>query len=112
MSRMEEQPVLGRRRGPRWSKVSNGISLPIEMADDLVLRGRALQLALPPSACFTHLSAARLNGWWLPPLPDDLPTWVAVPESVARPRRRELRASRLRDMPETGAARRRPGGPG
>lgn len=100
MADMEHRHVLGRRRGPRWTKISNGIYLSTDLADDPVARCRALQLALPPCAGFTHLSAARLNGWWIPPLPEDLPTWIAVPESMPRPRRRELRASRLRDMPE------------
>jgi hypothetical protein len=69
------------------------------LADDAAAHCRALQLVLPVTGGFTHLTAARLHGWWLPPLPDDLPCWVAVPESEPRPRRRELRTKRLRVMP-------------
>jgi hypothetical protein len=96
---VDEQPALGRRRRPRWAKISNGVYLPVRLADDQLAHCRALQLVLPVTGGFTHLTAARLHGWWLPPLPDDLPCWVAVPESAPRPRRRELRTKRLRVMP-------------
>lgn len=47
----------------------------------------AWQLALPPSASFTGLTAAVVRGWWVPPVPSGLPVFVAMPNSDPRPRR-------------------------
>ncbi|QCC76262.1 hypothetical protein E2C04_01830 [Nocardioides daphniae] len=55
---------------------------------------RAWLGVLPPDACFTHVTAARLLGLWLPPLPDDLVTVVALPPAAHPVRRRGLRATR------------------
>jgi len=61
----------------------------------------AWQLALPDTAVFTHLTAARVRGWWLPPLPDDLPVFVAIPVGENRPRRRGLVVLRPKTAPES-----------
>ena len=67
--------------------------------DDPVLSElRAWQAVLPPTAQLTHLTAARVRGWWLPPLPDHLPVFVAVPGD-SRPQRPGLRVSRHRFLP-------------
>lgn len=53
---------------------------------------------LPDSSRFTHLTAARLHGLWLPPLPRGLPVFVACDPAGTRPRRHGLhvvRPSRL-----------------
>lgn len=47
----------------------------------------AWRLVLPETGMFTHLTAAREHGWWLPPLPVDLPVFAAVPHGGPRPRR-------------------------
>ena len=39
----------------------------------------AWQLVLPDEGCFTHLTAAGLLGWWLPPLPAGLPVFACQP---------------------------------
>jgi hypothetical protein len=49
---------------------------------------------LPASAGFTHLTAAAAYGWWLPPLPQQLPVFVTMPADAARPRRGGLIVSR------------------
>jgi hypothetical protein len=41
-------------------------------------RLRAWQLVLPPDAVFTGLTSALVRGWWVPPLPRDLPLFVAA----------------------------------
>jgi hypothetical protein len=41
-------------------------------ADEL----HAWQTVMRPAAAFTHLTAARVRGWALPPLPSRLPVWV------------------------------------
>ena len=55
----------------------------------------AWKLVLPPSGAFTHLSAAGEYGWWLPPLPDDLPVFVSMAANEGRPKREGLRVARL-----------------
>ncbi|QCX26318.1 hypothetical protein [Nocardioides jishulii] len=55
---------------------------------------RAWASVLPSDACFTHVTAARLLGLWLPPLPADLVTLAALPPGAHPVRRRGLRASR------------------
>lgn len=52
------------------------------LADELM----AWQLALPPTAAFSHLTAAELCGWWLPaPMPH--PVFAAMLDTNPRPRR-------------------------
>jgi hypothetical protein len=89
----EERPVRGRRRGPKWTRVSRGIHRPTE-ADDRRSTLAAWQLVLPPSGRFTHLTAAEMYGWWLPPLPDGLPVFASQREDESRPQRPGLLVSR------------------
>lgn len=50
---------------------TNGVSIRRDAAHDLVSRCRAVQVRLPADAVFTHLTAARLRGWWLPRIDDE-----------------------------------------
>lgn len=59
----------------------------------------AWQAALPDGAALTGLTAARVRGWWLPELPDDLPVFAAVRRGDGRVRRAGLRVSRLASAP-------------
>lgn len=59
----------------------------------------AWQPVLPTAAAVTHLSAAAARGWWLPPLPADLPVFVHLPASAPRPRRAGLVVTRHRTAP-------------
>lgn len=69
---------------------------PRRLADEL----RAWSLVLPPTAGFTHLSAAELRGWWLPaPIPH--PVFAAVGECDRHPHRRGLLVSRHPSRPDT-----------
>jgi hypothetical protein len=54
----------------------------------------ALLLILPAGAVFTHVTAARLLGWQLPALPEQVPYFAAV-RGEKRPRRPGLICSRL-----------------
>ncbi len=54
---------------------------------------RAWSLALPETATFTHLTAARGYGWWLPTCPPP-PVFIALPLAAARPRRPGLKVCR------------------
>jgi hypothetical protein len=100
----EVEVVVGRRRGPRWRQVAHGLHRSIGARGDRVEdQARAERLAdlrawqrlLPPSACFTHLTAAEVYGLWLPPVPPGLPVLACVPKGEDRPRRDGIRVSRL-----------------
>ncbi len=94
------EPCRGRRRGSAWTKVSHGLYRPASQ-----LAGRrgdleAWALVLPPSGVFTHLTAAAVYGWWLPPLPADLPVFASMSADECRPRRAGLRVTRHPGPPE------------
>jgi hypothetical protein len=97
----EQRPVKGRRRGPGWVAVSYGLHRPAR-ADDRHTRLATWQLALPPSGRFTHLTAAELRGWWLPPLPDGLPVFTAQSHAESRPQRAGLLVFRHADLVASG----------
>ena len=80
-------------------RVSHGLFLPLvpdlspwqEFLRDLT----AWREVLPERAAFTHLTAARLLGWHLPPLPEQMPVFAAVQGDHPRPQRAGLVYSRL-----------------
>jgi very-short-patch-repair endonuclease len=74
----------------RFSPVTRGVST-LRTADDLVRLG-AWQAALPEEAAFTHLTAARIRGWWLPATPSAMPVFVVAPAD-RRVRRRGARVA-------------------
>lgn len=92
-------PVRGRRRGGRWTKLSHGLYRPSDDPggphEDLL----AWRLVLPASGAFTHLTAAREYARWLPSVPDDLPVFVAMQRSESRPQREGLVVCRQVDPP-------------
>jgi very-short-patch-repair endonuclease len=61
----------GRLRNSEYAHPVNGVSISLADAKDLVTVCTAVALALPPDAVFTHLTAARLRGWWLPRIDDE-----------------------------------------
>jgi hypothetical protein len=87
-----EQPFRGSLRSRRWERLSHGLYVPRgsrQLATDLA----AWQLVLPPSACFTSLTAAELRGWWRPARVAQ-PIFVAVPSDAPHPQRRGLFVTR------------------
>lgn len=94
-----DDPFRGEIRLASHRRVSHGLGLRIRSdlsADEEFERElRAYLLVLPPSAVFTHLTAARLLGWQLPKLPEQIPVFVAVDQEARRPRRHGLIVSRL-----------------
>ena len=100
-----DKPIRGQRRCRGFRRVSHGLFL--QERDDLSPEEeqrrdlRAWLAVLPDEAVFTHLTGAKLRGWWLPKLPEQLPVFAAVKGDPARPRRPGLLCSRLRRTAKT-----------
>lgn len=87
------EPFLGRSRSTRWVSVSHGLYR-APGGSDLP----AWRLVLPPRGRFTHLTAAALRGWWLPPVPDGIPVLAAVDADEPRRRRDGLLVRRTEPL--------------
>jgi hypothetical protein len=93
-------PIRGRFRSPEFRRLSHGLLLPrlstveAESSEEKLRDLKAWRLVLPPDAVFTHVTAAWLFDWWLPRLPEHVPTFAAT-AADARPRRAGLVCSRL-----------------
>jgi len=96
---IDDQPFRGEIRLSTLRRVSHGLGLVKRpgLSDDEEWQRdlRAYLLVLPPGAAFTHLTGARLLGWQLPKLPEQVPIFVAVTGDAPRPRRHGLICSRL-----------------
>jgi hypothetical protein len=89
---LADEPFRGSTRSSDWERLSHGLYVP-RGPRRLTVDLAAWQLVLPPSACFTSLTAAELRGWWrLGPVPH--PTFVAVPSDAPHPQRRGLFVTR------------------
>jgi hypothetical protein len=87
-------PVRGRWRGPAWIRVGHGLYRPNGTDDEAEIGALgAWLLVLPEGACYTHLTAAGVRGWWMPPLPDGLPVFISAPKGTV-PQRPGLRVLR------------------
>jgi hypothetical protein len=103
-----DEPIRGERRSKGFRRVSHGLFL-VERSDlssdEEVRRDlRAWLDVLPDGAVFTHVTGARLRGWALPKMPEQVPVFAAVEGDPSRPRRPGLICSRLRrtlSRPET-----------
>jgi hypothetical protein len=97
--RSHEEFIRGEVRQVGYVRVSHGVfrreSPGLSDDDAFVQELRAWQLVLPPGAAFTHVTGARLRGWRLPPLPEQVPVFAAVHGSDLAPRRPGLICSRL-----------------
>jgi hypothetical protein len=97
MSDDSSHPFRGRHRSPAFRRVSHGLQmrrLDISAVEEHLRDLKAWRLVLPPDAVFTHVTGAWLYGWWLPQLPEHLPTFAAT-AATRRPRRAGLVCSRL-----------------
>jgi hypothetical protein len=94
-----ELPIRGEVRAVGYRRVSHGLYLrltPGLSADKEFMRDLTAWLkVLPEGAVFTHVTAARLLGWQLPSLPEQVPVFAAVEADDNRPRRSGLICSRL-----------------
>ena len=81
----------------RWRRCAHGLYVPVDGHPEAHLHALASQLHR--GAGFTHVTAARMRGWWIPPLPVGLPEFAAQ-NARNRPRRSELRIVRTTPEPE------------
>lgn len=86
-------PIRGRSPGSGWRRLTHGIHVPAALSTTGDLVG--WQLLLPARACFTHLTGAAIRGWWLPPIPAELPVFASLGQSDPRPIRAGIRSIRL-----------------
>jgi hypothetical protein len=95
----DDEPIRGEVRIGGFRRVSHGLFLRSRdgLSDDDEFRRelRAWLLVLPDDAVFTHVTAARLLGWRLPAMPEQVPVFAAVHGGMRRPRRPGLICSRL-----------------
>jgi hypothetical protein len=91
----------GRHSGVDWQPVTRGVQRPAQVDDEFVADLQAWQTILRPAAAFTHLTSARLRGWWLPPVPSRLPVFVCMSGAQNPPRRPGLDVTRRIVPPES-----------
>lgn len=95
----DDKPIRGQVRLVGHRRVSHGLYVRLRTGltkdEEFVRELAAYLLVLPRSAVFTHLTGARLRGWQLPKLPEQVPVFVAVDLKDPRPRRHGLICSRL-----------------
>lgn len=98
MTSDDDVPFRGHERRAGYRRVSHGLFLvdrPGLGPDEEFRRDlRALLLVLPDGAVFTHVTGARMRGWRLPALPEQVPYFAAV-RCDRRPRRPGLLCARL-----------------
>jgi len=91
----------GRHSGARWHPVTRGVQREAIVDDEFIADLQAWQSILRPGAAFTHLTSARLRGWWLPPTPAWLPVFVCMSSAQNAPRRPGLDVTRRIVPPES-----------
>lgn len=101
----DDAPFRGEIRLAKLRRISHGLGVvkrhDLSEEEEWHRDLKAYLLVLPPGAAFTHVTGARLLGWQLPKLPEQVPVFAAVTGDAARPRRHGLICSRLveRDSP-------------
>jgi hypothetical protein len=78
-------PARGWLRGREWERITRGVYAP-SLSRTEFEELAAWQLVLPRAAAFSHLTAARLRGWWVPATIAH-PVFAAMLNADPRPRR-------------------------
>ena len=97
MSEREEPRPRAVRGCPRlraYRRESHGIHRLDELGEETVAALPAWQLLTTNRACFTALTSAIVRDWWLPPIPDGTPVFMAMGVDDPRPMRQGVRTSR------------------
>jgi hypothetical protein len=93
------EAIRGEVRLAGHRRVSHGLFLPLRSGlsskDEFLRDLRAWQRVLPEGTVFTHITGAKLRGWPLPKLPEQVPVFAAAEGDPARPQRPGLIFSRL-----------------
>jgi very-short-patch-repair endonuclease len=96
---MSSRPLRGHVRRAGYTRLSRGLHLPTSRRGDPAAELGAWKLLLPPTGCFTNVTAAAVYRWPLPALPADTPVFAAIHETENRPRRPGIRVSRHPGLP-------------
>lgn len=86
--------VRGHPRRKLYVGESRGVHRRRDLGDDSVAALHAWQLLMTSTGCFTALSSAVVRQWWLPPLPAEMPVFMAMGLDDPRPMRAGVRTSR------------------
>lgn len=86
--------------GDEFDHPAQGLYAPIGLTNDLDERCAALLLVLPADAMFTHVTAARLRGWWVPDQLGDSPIIACTDEGKPHHNRRGVYVRRCRTPAE------------
>ncbi|MDQ3735046.1 MAG: hypothetical protein M3400_13835 [Actinomycetota bacterium] len=89
--------LIGEVRRAGWRRVARGVYVPAAEPSTVERDAHGWRCLLGDEVTFTGLTGAALRGWWLPTLPRDLPTYVAISDQDPRPRRVGLRVARHRE---------------
>ena len=104
MRHEDDEPIRGEIRLACLRRVSHGLGVVkregLSPRQEWLRDLHAYLAVLPPSARYTHLTAAEILGWQLPKLPEQVPVFVAVDREDPRPRRHGLICSRLAGQPD------------
>jgi hypothetical protein len=93
--------VAGQSPGHGWTRLARGLHYQGPPTDDLHTRVLAWQRILRDTGAFTHLTSALLRGWWMPPLPAELPVWVVQSAAQNESERPGLKVIRRAAAPDT-----------
>lgn len=94
---IEVRAVRGHRRGSAWHPVTHGVHRVTVASDDdreWIDELAGWQLLMTSTGCFTGLTALRLRGVELPPLPATSPVFIALDKNDPRPMRTGVVTSR------------------
>ena len=86
--------VRGHPRGTAYVRESHAVHRRVDLGDDVRAGLHAWQLLMTDPGCFTALTSAAVRGWWLPPLPEEAPVFMALGLDDPRPMRSGVRTSR------------------
>jgi len=93
--------VAGQSPGYGWTRLARGLHYQGPPTGDLCIRVLAWQRILRDTGAFTHLTSALLRGWWMPPLPAELPVWVVQSAAQNESERPGLKVIRRAVAPDT-----------
>ena len=86
--------VRGHPRVKAYVRESHAVHRRADLGDGLDGSLHAWQLLMTDNGCFTALTSAAVRRWWLPPIPDDAPVFMALGLNDPRPMRSGVRTSR------------------